>query len=434
MTALVVRADARHLPLPDESVDLVVTSPPFLNLRSYTDGGRHYDGQIGVGTRDQFLAELWAVTAECARVLKRSGSMFIELGDSYTDKSLNLTPERYHIGCVDRLGLLARAEIVWSRPNGLPESVTDRVRRSHSSWVHLTKAPRYYAAVDEIREAYEPDSARRKTLYGGNPGRDGLAGLRATGVAQHGSNGVSAMGVGGSAMNPLGKLPGSVWTIPTEPLRVPNHLDIDHFAAFPTGLPRRLILGWSPPGICLGCGQGRRPVVARTPMQWRPSPTLHGRNAPGTARQTASGTMLAAAESRILGYFCTCTPYTNHPGTGGRARDGQRFAAETGRDAHPHGGVGVLPRTGPWREYHLDRWTPPPTRPAVVLDPFGGTGTTALCASVLGRIGDSEDLSQDYARLARWRTRDPGERARAMRVDKPEPVSEGQLTLFGEEP
>ena len=64
-----------------------------------------------------------------------------------------LIPERYRIRCVDELGLIARAVIVWSKPNGLPESVTDRVRRSHEDWVHLTLNPRYYSAVDEIREA-----------------------------------------------------------------------------------------------------------------------------------------------------------------------------------------------------------------------------------------------------------------------------------------
>jgi len=72
----------------------------------------------------------------------------------------------------------------------------------------------------------------------------------------------------------------------------------------------------------------------------------------------------------------------------------------------------------------------PPTLPAVVLDPFGGTGTTALVASVLGRHGISVDRSADYCRLARWRTTDPGERARAMQVPKPPPVPEGQVSLF----
>src|SRR5262249_21033560 len=63
-------------------------------------------------------------------------------------------------------------------------------------------------------------------------------------------------------VNPLGKLPGSVWSIPSEPLQVPPHLGVDHFAAYPTGWPERLILGWSPSGICVGCGEGRRPVIA----------------------------------------------------------------------------------------------------------------------------------------------------------------------------
>jgi DNA modification methylase len=65
----------------------------------------------------------------------------------------------------------------------------------------------------------------------------------------------------------------------------------------------------------------------------------------------------------------------------------------------------------------------------VILDPFGGTGTTALVASALGRHGISVDMSNDYSHLARWRTTDPGERAKAMRVDKPAPVSDDQLTL-----
>lgn len=66
-----VRADAIAIPLADESVDLIVTSPPYFALRSYTDGGEHYAGQIGSEpTPQDFLEALWAVTAECVRVLK----------------------------------------------------------------------------------------------------------------------------------------------------------------------------------------------------------------------------------------------------------------------------------------------------------------------------------------------------------------------------
>jgi hypothetical protein len=72
----------------------------------------------------------------------------------------------------------------------------------------------------------------------------------------------------------------------------------------------------------------------------------------------------------------------------------------------------------------------PPTRPAVVLDPFGGTGTTALVATVHGRHGITIDLSADYCRLAQWRINDPAERARALRVPKPPPIPDGMETLF----
>ena len=74
--------------------------------------------------------------------------------------------------------------------------------------------------------------------------------------------------------------------------------------------------------------------------------------------------------------------------------------------------------------------TTAPTTPAVVLDPFGGTGTTALVASVLGRHGITVDMSADYCRLAAWRTSDPGQRAKAARVDKPPVEAVGQLDLF----
>jgi len=333
--ALVLRADARSLPLPDASVDLIVTSPPYYGLRSYTDAGEHYDGQIGdEPTPREYIASLIDCTREWMRVLKPSGSIFVNLGDSYSGKpssdgtrrrdkagaaqgergrgdngirakSLLLLPERYRIAAVDQLGLIARAVLVWSKPNGLPESVTDRVRRSHEDWVHLTKRPRYFSAVDEIREQPKPGQSPAALSFN-RPGRGTAPGQT---CAPH-RNGRDDQG-----LNPLGKLPGSVWEIPTEPLRVPAELGVDHFAAFPTEWPRRLVLGWSPRG-------------------------------------------------------------------------------------------------------------------GIVLDPFGGTGTTALVASALGRIGISVDRSADYCRLARWRTTDPAQRAKAARLPAPPKQFEGQADLL----
>lgn len=82
MSYQLIRGDACHIPLADDSVDLIVTSPPYFALRSYTDGGEHYDGQIGSeATPQAFLEALWAVTRECVRVLKPSGSLWVNLGD-----------------------------------------------------------------------------------------------------------------------------------------------------------------------------------------------------------------------------------------------------------------------------------------------------------------------------------------------------------------
>lgn len=307
------RANALDLPLADNSVDLVVTSPPYFGLRSYKDGGDHYDGQIGAeATPAEFVDALIAATREMIRVTKPTGSIWVNLGDKYCadnrgsgrddkrgeakwappgkagfpgegivkQKSLMGIPWRYALRCIDDLGLILRAEVVWSKPNGLPESVKDRVRRSHEQWFHFTLEPRYFSGIDAIREPHKyPDDDRSK---------------RGKGYPSEMS------GHTNSGPNPLGKLPGSVWNVATEPLRVPAELGVDHFAAFPTEFPRRIIQGWAPEG-------------------------------------------------------------------------------------------------------------------GVVLDPFSGTGTTALVASVLGRHGIGVDMSEDYCRLAAWRTTDPKQRAKAAR-------------------
>jgi DNA modification methylase len=285
---MLTQADALRLPLADDSVDLVVTSPPYFALRSYQDDGEHYDGQIGSeATPQEFLEALWAATAEMVRVVKPSGSIFVNLGDKYANpagsgasgweggnwdcskpakaqntldmgfrqKSLMGMPWRYAIGCIDDLGLILRSEIVWSKPNPLPESVTDRVRRSHEQWFHFTLEPRYFSAIDEIREPYAPAS------IGKSPGANAMKGR-----AQMPDRMDEAGYTPGWDTNPLGKLPGSVWSIPSEPLQVPDHLGVDHFAAFPQEWPRRLILGWSPPdGVVLDpfVGTGTVPMVAR---------------------------------------------------------------------------------------------------------------------------------------------------------------------------
>jgi DNA modification methylase len=408
----IIRADARSLPLDDRSVDLVVTSPPYFGMRSYQDGGRHYESQIGSeATPIEYLDALCAVTRECMRVLKPTGSLWVNLGDKYggaawankngtgesgltgvvitertqamatarslpgtRQKSLIGIPWRYALRCTDDLGLILRAEVIWSKPNGLPESVTDRVRRSHEQWFHFTLQPRYYSAVDEIREATT---------------RTGLtwAERKAAGNRTHAPDNGHATGGPGMAAHTLGKLPDSVWTVATQPLTVPEYLGADHYAAFPTELPRRIILGWSPRDVCTVCGEGRRPVSDRESVL-RGYAKGRVTNLPNMldGRQGAR----RASAITVTGYACACPDVS---------------AAST---------------------------------PGVVVDPFGGTGTTALVATMLGRSGITVDASADYCRIAQWRCHEAKERARAAGLDpdavsKIKPPGRDQGDLFAED-
>lgn len=409
-SARIIRGNALALPLADASVDLICTSPPYFGLRSYQDGGEHYRGQIGSeATPAEFVDALIAATREMVRVLKPSGSIWVNLGDKYAGgggqwnkderpdpgrrravsgsigtggrtyglrpKSLIGIPWRYALRCIDDLGLILRAEVIWSKPNGLPESVTDRVRRSHEQWFHFTVQPRYFSAVDEIRERYESTESLKRTK----------------GKSMNGGSASGSPSTNIGVQNSLGKLPGSVWTIPTQPLQVPAALCVDHFAAFPMEWPRRIIQGWSPAGVCTVCGEGRRPVAhaeyvdagGRGNEKWNRVEQGSGDYVFGSFKPQEMRLGRANRTTIITGYDCACTEPT---------------AA---------------------------------TRPSVVLDPFGGTGTTALVAKALGRHGISVDMSADYSRLATWRTNDPGQMAAAMQVEKPAVIPPDQLTLFG---
>ena len=457
MTAHVLRGDARHLPLPDGCVDLIVTSPPYFGLRSYTDGGAHYPGQIGSEpTPAAWLNALLDCTAEWVRVLKPDGNLFVNLGDKYdagTDsprrvpgdlnwirkassprgttgcpKSLLGLPWRYAHGCMDQVGLILRAEIIWAKPNGLPESVTDRVRRAHEQVFHFTRQPRYYAAVDEIREPHAG------TTHPQNPRPSVQSGNGTT----HRTGGFDS-----ATLNPLGKLPGSVWDIPSAPLQVPERLGVDHFAAFPPALVRPIVLGWSPPGVCTACGHGRRPVSAAEPAEarsWalaqRNGRTWHG---DGADPKRALGIAAADRQRTITGYACACSGHQavkvrpGLPRTCAHCKLNLRECADT----DDHMCLGWVHVVNGLHHCEPPYWLAEPigesssqTRPAIVLDPFGGTGTTALVASCYGRVGVTVDLSADYCRLAQWRVNDPGERARARAMPKPPPVPDGMEPLF----
>jgi hypothetical protein len=188
---------------------------------------------------------------------------------------------------------------------------------------------------------------------------------------------------------------------------------------------RPVVLGWSPPGICTACGEGRRPVPAAVALDM---------TRPQARRAQALADQAGLTEDHLGALLSVGISDT---GRGAATQNG------TGKNTPEVYALADKARSvlgGYAREYLLRRPTrfgyvcacpqpTAPTRPAVVLDPFGGTGTTALVADVHGRHGISIDLSADYCRLARWRVADPGERARALQVPKPPPVPSGQQSF-----
>lgn len=347
-------------------------------IEGYLSGDGHYDEandrwRLGFTDNDEWAADLRTLAARLGATLTLKRTTVTGFGRKWPAwrgewrsafRSAGLARPRtevvairrsrarqfFDVGVADEPHLFALASGVLthnSKPNGLPESVTDRVRRSHEQWFHFTKEPRYFAAVDEVREP-QTGTSHYGRKDGGAPPEGRLA--KMVGTGERG-------GVLGSTnpemFNPLGKLPGSVWTIPSEPLKVPDWLGVDHFAAFPQEWPRRIILGWSPSGICVECGQGRRPVVEKDyDSQGR---TTNGPQSVERRHESPGREVRKVEQATITGYACDCDQPTA------------------------------------------------PTRPAVVLDPFGGTGTVAMVARALGRFGVSMDLSSDYLRLAQWR-------------------------------
>jgi DNA modification methylase len=132
--------------LPSESVDMCVTSPPYW-------GHREYDTS-GVGQEPTFAAyitNLTAIIAEVRRVLKPQGSLWLNLGDTYRDKSLVGIPWRVALALIDEAGWLLRNDVVWNKVKGAPDQSKDKLRNIHEYVFHLVKQRSYYYNADAIR-------------------------------------------------------------------------------------------------------------------------------------------------------------------------------------------------------------------------------------------------------------------------------------------
>jgi DNA modification methylase len=267
--------------MPDQSVDCCVTSPPYFGLRDYG-----VEGQYGLeASPAEYVETMRALFAEVRRVLADDGTLWLNIGDSYSAKrtyqvdqtkaqasgkwqpydTLADRPAKNLLGIPWRTafalqddGWILRNDIIWSKPNGMPESVTDRLSSRHEYLFMLSKSPQYWFDLDAIREPHTMEQRRRMKPYN----------YQAPGQAEHTSLHEVRDELGPDG-HPNGKNPGDVWAVPTQPFSQA------HFAVMPQALAERAILaGCKPEGTVLDpfSGSGTTGLAA----------TKHGRKYVGT--------------------------------------------------------------------------------------------------------------------------------------------------------
>ena len=165
-------ADARELlrASPRESTDCCITSPPYWGKRKYAAGGIGLEGDY----RD-YISALLGVFAEVKRVLKPTGSLWLNLGDTYERKRLLGLPWRMAMALTDEQGWILRNSVIWNKVKGGPDNAKDKLRNVHENLFHFVKIPRgYYYDADAIRTP--PREAR--VVNGAVVSATGVTGIR----------------------------------------------------------------------------------------------------------------------------------------------------------------------------------------------------------------------------------------------------------------
>jgi DNA modification methylase len=347
--------------LPDASVHCCVTSPPYWGLRDYG-----HDGQIGLeSTPEAYVARMVEVFREVRRVLREDGTLWLNLGDSYTStaqgtqnapqpKGSKADPQQWAnrrpftglkpkdlVGIPWRVafalqadGWWLRQDIIWHKPNPMPESVRDRCTKAHEYVFLLTKSERYFYDAEAVSEASIGTSARPR--FGGSKYGDSSDPKHAT------KSGNEYQDTGSRNRR-------SVWTVTTKPYKGA------HFATMPPDLVEPCILaGTSEEGCCPHCGSPWARVTERKKLT-RPRPNAYTKRQgdEGTGNSCANSVAGVAVETK--GWQPTCKCQEHRP------------------------------------------------EPCLVLDPFAGSGTTLAVAARLGRSGIGCELNPEYIALAEQR-------------------------------
>ena len=254
--------------LEDQSINTCITSPPYWGLRDYNGEEK----QLGLeDTPEEFVDNLVAVFREVKRVLCNDGTVWLNLGDSYSsggrttttnqslrgDKDYGVTRPKPSKGikpkdligipwrvalALQQDGWYLRQDIIWHKPNPMPESVQDRCTKAHEYIFLLSKSQKYYFDNEAIKE--NSKSAGKKS--DGFKGRQGGAKYHATGG-----------GIGSEAKVYNKKNKRSVWTVTTKPFKGA------HFATFPVDLIEPCVLAGCPEKICVDCGKPYERVMQR---------------------------------------------------------------------------------------------------------------------------------------------------------------------------
>ena len=246
----------------DNSIDCVITSPPYWQLRDYG-----YEGQWGLEpTYQEYLENLWSLMDAIYPKLKDGGTVWVNLGDSYSsnrwsdtksgtgksgayadiltnkqisepNKCLLLIPHRFAIGCISR-GWILRNDIIWAKRNGMPESVTDRFSKKHEYFFFMVKSEKYYFDLDAIRDRTKTGLDRCDIIKSNTSSN-------ATALNSGRAKELEKKGSYEFKNNPKGKNPGSVsdfWDIPTKPSSA------KHYATYNDSLLVKPILAGCPKG------------------------------------------------------------------------------------------------------------------------------------------------------------------------------------------